>query len=128
MENTLPQVIAPSELVPVKGKGATPFAQQTVVLTQQAYIELTWPANYWRAQYEQLVERETALKAAVEAHQATIRDLTQRLYGTKSEKVTHLDPAGAPPRVSPNSVRLNFCIAVELSDASGQYERSMPFP
>jgi uncharacterized protein (DUF927 family) len=27
-----------------------------------------------------------------------------------------------------NSVRLNFCIAVELSDASGQYERSIPFP
>ena len=66
MESTLPQVIAPSELAPVQGKGATPFAQQTVVLTKQAYIELTWQANYWRAQYEQLVERETALKAAVE--------------------------------------------------------------
>jgi transposase len=101
MESTLSQVIAPSELAPVNGKGATPFAQQTVVLTKQAYIELTWQANYWRAQYEQLVERETALKAEVEAHQATIRDLTQRLYGTKSEKATHLDKAGAPPLVSP---------------------------
>src|SRR5918911_5322560 len=101
MENTLPHVIVPSELAPVNGKGATPFAQQTVVLTKQAYIELTWQANYWRAQYEQLVERETALKAEVEAYQATIRDLTQRLYGTKSEKATHLDQAGAPPRVSP---------------------------
>ena len=85
MESTLPHVIAPSELAPVKGKGATPFAQQTVVLTKQAYIELTWQANYWRAQYEQQMEREKALKAAVEAYQATIRDLTQRLYGTKSE-------------------------------------------
>jgi hypothetical protein len=27
-----------------------------------------------------------------------------------------------------NSVRLNFCLAVELSDASGQYERSIPLP
>jgi Transposase zinc-binding domain len=27
-----------------------------------------------------------------------------------------------------NSVRLNFCMAVELSDASGQYERSIQFP
>ena len=101
MESTLSQVIAPSELAPVNGKSATPFAQQTVVLTKQAYIELTWQAHYWRAQYEQLVERETALKAEVEAHQATIRDLTQRLYGTKSEKATPLDKAGAPPRVSP---------------------------
>jgi transposase len=101
MESTLSQVIAPSELAPVNGKGATPFAHQTVGLTKQAYIELTWQANDWRAQYEQLVERETALKAAVEAHQATIRDLTQRLYGTKSDKATHLDTAGAPPRVSP---------------------------
>jgi len=53
MESTLSQVLAPSELAPVNGKGATPFAQQTVVLTKQAYIELTWQANYWRAQYEQ---------------------------------------------------------------------------
>src|SRR4029453_60566 len=86
MESTLSQVIAPSELAPVNGKGATPFAHQTVGLTKQAYIELTWQANDWRAQYEQLVERETALKAEVEAHQATIRDLTQRLYGTRSEE------------------------------------------
>ena len=27
-----------------------------------------------------------------------------------------------------NSVRLNFCMAVELSDASGQYERSIQLP
>ena len=101
MESTLPHVIVPSELAPVNGKGATPFAQQTVVLTNQASSELTWPAHYGRAQYEQLVERETALKAEVEAYQATIRDLTQRLYGTKSEKATHLDKAGVPPRVSP---------------------------
>ena len=102
MESTLSQVLAPSELAPVNGKGATPFAQQTVVLTKQAYIELTWQANYWRAQYEQLVERETALKAEVEAHQATIRDLTQRLYGTKSEKSTHPQGAGVP---KPTSIR-----------------------
>src|SRR5215831_14416208 len=97
MESALSQVIASSELTPVNGKGATPFAQQTVVLTKQAYIELKWQAHYWRAQYEQLLERETALKAEIEALQATIRDLTQRLYGTKSEKATRLDKAGHPP-------------------------------
>jgi hypothetical protein len=88
MESTLRHVTSPSELTPGHDTGTPPFAQQTVVLTKQAYIELTWQANYWRAQYEQLLEREAALKAAVEAQQATIRDLTQRLYGTKSEKAT----------------------------------------
>src|SRR5215510_3692075 len=99
MEQTLPQALSTSELGPEKGAGATPFSQQKVGLTKQAYIELTWQANYWRAQYEQLVEREAALKADIEAHQATIRDLTQRLYGTKSEKATHLKQAGVPPLV-----------------------------
>jgi transposase len=70
------------------------------VLTKQAYIELKWQAHYWRAQYEQLMEREAALKAESEAYQATIRDLTQRLYGTKSEKVTRLKTAGEPPTAS----------------------------
>jgi hypothetical protein len=34
------------------------------------------------------VQREAALKAQVEALEAQIRDLTQRLYGKKSEKST----------------------------------------
>src|SRR6266705_2105335 len=94
MENTLPQAISTAELGPVKGTGATPFSQQTVVLTKQTYIELKWKAHYWQAQYERLAEREATLKADVEALQATIRDLTQRLYGTKSEKSACPDRAG----------------------------------
>ena len=101
MESTLSQVLAPSELAPVSGKGATPFAHQTVVLTKQAYIELTWQAHYWRAQYEQLLEREAALKSKVEVQQATIRDLTQRLYGTKSEKSTRPNTTGEPTSATP---------------------------
>jgi transposase len=100
MESTLPHVISPSELASGDEPGTTPFAQQTVVLTKQAYIELKWQAHYWRAQYEQLVEREAALQADIEAYQATIRDLTQRLYGTKSEKATRSNTAGAPPAAS----------------------------
>jgi transposase len=100
MEGTLPHVISPSELAPGDELGTTPFARQTVVLTKQAYIELKWQAHYWRAQYEQLMEREAALKAEIEAYQATIRDLTQRLYGTKREKATRLNTAGAPPTAS----------------------------
>jgi transposase len=86
MASAGPQRIPTAELIPGKGHGITPFAQQTVVLTKQAYIQLKWEANYWRAQYQRLLEREAALKAEVEAQRATIRDLRQRLYGTKSEK------------------------------------------
>ena len=101
MENTVPQVISTSELAPVNGRGATPFSQQTVVLTKQAYIQLKWEANYWRRQHERLLEREAALKAEVEVHQATIRDLQQRLYGIKSEQSAGPDGAGAFKAASP---------------------------
>src|SRR4029453_15572503 len=101
MESTLSPVISPAERTPGNETGTTPFAQQTVVLRKQAYIERKWQAPYWGAQYEQLMEREAALKAQIEAYQATIRDLTQRLYGTKSEKATRLNTAGAPPAPSP---------------------------
>ena len=33
-----------------------------------------------------------------------------------------------PDHFGHNSVRLNFCTVVELSDASGQYERSIQLP
>lgn len=101
MDNTLPQAMSPSELAPVNGHGATPFSQQTVVLTKQAYIELKWQAHYWRALHERLVEREAALKAEVEALQAIIRDLNQRLYGAKSEQSASPDSAGASKPASP---------------------------
>jgi transposase len=94
MESTYPQVNAYSELAPVNGKSATPFSQQTVVLTKQAYIELKWEASYWRAQHARQVEREMALKAQVEALEATVRDLNQRLYGIKSEKSAGPERAG----------------------------------
>src|SRR6266487_784743 len=101
MENTLLPAISTSELGSVKGTGTTPFSQQTVVLTKQAYIQLKWEAHYWRRQHERLVEREAALKAAVEALQATIRDLNQRLYGAKSEQSAGPDGAGAAKLTSP---------------------------
>ena len=94
MESTLPQVISASGLVPGNGSGAPPFAQQTVVLTKQDYIQLKWEANYWRGQYERAVEREVALKQELEAREAMIRDLKQRLYGRKSEKAAGQDETG----------------------------------
>jgi len=100
MENTLLQAISTSALGSVQGTGTTPFSQQTVVLTKQTYLELKWKANYWQAQYERLVEREATRKADVAALQATIRDLTQRLYGTKSEHAAGPDRAGASQATS----------------------------
>jgi len=63
------------------------------VLTTQASIELTWQANYWQAQHARSVEREAALTANVASLEATVRDVTQRLYGTKSEKSAGPDNA-----------------------------------
>src|SRR5713101_5934921 len=101
MEHTEPQVHSTCKVVPVTGNGATPFSQHTVVLTKQASIALKWQANYWRAQHERLLKREAALQAEVAALQATIRDLTQRLYGTKSEQSTGPDGADASKPTSP---------------------------
>jgi transposase len=103
MEKTLAQTISLFELAPVKGTGATPFSQQTVVLTKQASIALTWQANSWRAQHARLVEREAALKAEVEALQATIRDLNQRLYGAKSAQAAGCDAAGQSQSGNPRN-------------------------
>src|SRR2546426_8386457 len=103
MKTPLPQAISPSELAPVNGTGATPFSQQTVVLTRRPYIELTWRANYGRGQRAQLLEREPALRATVETLHATIRDLNQRLYGAKSEQAAGCDAAGQSQPGSPRN-------------------------
>lgn len=94
MERTRPQLNAASKRTSVTGNDATPFSQQMVALTKQAYIELKWKANYWQAQYERLLKREADLKAQVATHEATIRDLKQRLYGKKSEKASGAERVG----------------------------------
>jgi len=104
MSSTHPNVNSIADLATSNGNDAPPFSQQSVVLTKQAYIELTWKANYWQAQHARSVEREAILTAQVASLEATVRDLTQRLYGTKSEKSAGPDhvgsakPASARPR------------------------------
>src|SRR5205807_146178 len=78
-------------------------AQQRVVLTKQDYIRLKWEANGWRAQHACLVQREVALKAQVEVLEAQVRDLNQRLYGTKSEKSAGSEAAGQSTPASPRN-------------------------
>ena len=94
MEKTQPQPISTAASTLVRAQSATPFSQQTVVLTKQNYIALKWEANYWRAQHEQSLKREAALKAPVQALEAQIRHLTQRLYGKKSEKAAGSEALG----------------------------------
>ena len=131
MESTQPQFISASEFAPANAKNATPFSQQTVVLTKQDYIEIKWEANYWRAQHARLVQREAALKAQVEALEAQVRDLNQRLYGTKSEKsagsetagtsnVAHARKRGQQPGTSGHgrSDRCTLPVVVEVHDLS----------
>ncbi len=103
MESTQPQPISTSECAPVNGKSATPFSQQRVVLTKQDYIRLKWEANYWRAQHACLVQREAALKAQVDMLEAQVRDLHQRLYGTKSEQSAGSEAAGQSKPASPRN-------------------------
>ena len=87
--------------VPGAAKNATPFSQQPVVLTKQDYIALKWEANYWRAQHARLMQREAALKAQVEALEAQLRDLTQRLYGKKSEQSAGSEALGKSKPANP---------------------------
>src|ERR1700750_2296657 len=101
MEKPQLQRISTAAYVPVSGETTTPFSQQSVVLTKQAYIALKWEANYWRAPHARLGEREAALKAQVEALEAQIRDLTQRLYGKKSEQSAASEALGKVNEVQP---------------------------
>jgi transposase len=101
MQSTHPKGNSISDLATGNGNDTTPFSQQSVVLTKQAYIELTWKANYWQAQHARSVEREAALTAKVDALEATVRDLIQRLYGTKSEKSAAPEDAAEPKPSSP---------------------------
>src|SRR6266446_744115 len=101
MEKPQLQLISTAAYVPVSGETTTPFSQQTVVLTKQDYIALKWEGNYWRAQHARLVQREAALKAQVEALEAQLRDLTQRLYGTKSEQSAASEALGKVNEVQP---------------------------
>ena len=101
MKPTQPPLISTSTFAPDHAPHTTPFSQHTVVLTKQAYSALKWEANDWRAQHARLVEREAALKRAVATLQGTMRDLTQRLSGTKSETASGTDGTTSPKVDSP---------------------------
>jgi len=138
MEKPQLQLISPAAYVPVSGETTTPFSQQSVVLPKQDYIALKWEANYWRGQHARLVQREAALKAPVDALEAQLRDLTQRLYGTQSEQSAASEALGKVHEVQPRkrgqqpgtpghgrSDRSTLPVVVEVHDVS---EAAKPCP
>ena len=90
-----------------------PYADAVITLSRQEHIELVWAANYWKSEHRRAAERalsieavyqerlreaahraqerEAALLREVEAAQARIRDLEQRLFGRKTERASVID-------------------------------------
>lgn len=75
---------------------STPFSQETVVLSKQAYIQLKWEANYWKRQHELSLNREGVLTQKLERAKAQVRDLKRRYFGKRSEKGSKKTEALAP--------------------------------
>ena len=97
------------------GGGTQPglYAEMLVSLTKQEHMELVRAANYWKKAHRQAAERAVRIEAAyrerlrqgaqraqereavlsreLEAAQARIRDLEQRLFGHKSERAGVID-------------------------------------
>lgn len=91
---------------PASDAPSVPFASQSVTLTRQAHIELVQRAHYFEAQHgravaraawreeryqkvlrqlkAQAAQREATLQTQLEHAQARIKDLQQRLFGTKT--------------------------------------------
>lgn len=88
-----------------------PFAQQTVTLTRQDHIQLVRDGRYWRELHERAVSRaqwtqkrhdheraaararETALETEIVKLKAQVRDLRQRVFGTRTEQSRFFNPA-----------------------------------
>jgi TIR domain len=78
------------------------------------------------ARDQTLLERAEIMVIAFEEFKREIVNTVRKRQA--EQKLSAIKGDGACVLVNANSVRLNFCIAVERSEASGQYERAMPFP
>lgn len=104
MEGLSASINGSTHLPAATGEAGTPFSREVIQLTKQEAIQLKWEAGYWKTLHDRLMvrsaERENELKAQqtqllarnaeleqqLERALARIRDLTQRLYGKRSEK------------------------------------------
>ena len=83
-EPSVAEVHAPCDsLVP---PGNMPFASVFVTISKEEHIRLKCEVAYWQSQHQRGLQREAVLKEKIETLQARVRDLTQRLFGRRSEK------------------------------------------
>jgi hypothetical protein len=64
----------------------------TVQHLRQQVIDLRTQANYWQSLHQRAVLREAKLKEDKQLLQAQVRELRQRLFGSKSETSSSADP------------------------------------
>lgn len=57
-----------------------------ILISEKEYLELKWAAGYWRGLHQKALLREEALKQTIKEQEGKIRDLTNRVFGKKSEK------------------------------------------
>ncbi|MGH8291812.1 MAG: IS66 family transposase [Steroidobacteraceae bacterium] len=73
------------------------FAGVYVSISKEEHIRLKCEAAYWHGRHQQALHRESVLKEKIEALEARVRDLVQRLFGRRSEKgTTDSEQQGAP--------------------------------
>ena len=93
MEGIAPPHPTPESSTPeacLIGELESPFAQEWVTISKQEYIERRSQASYWQVQHGRAKARIAELEQELAVKEAKIKDLPQRLFGKKSEK---LDPA-----------------------------------
>ena len=100
--------------------GEAPFAYAPVMLTKQAYLQLTWDANDWHAEWQrrrvrepEALQRVTELQAQLRAEreqaqariaerEGQLRDWRQQLFGQSSEQQRGLSGTGSRWRSTRN--------------------------
>jgi transposase len=116
---------------------SSPFARMMVSISKQEYVRLKWDAQYWQSRHQAGLSREVELKSRIEALQAQVRDLRQRLFGRQSEKITAVGEQQSKPdskrprgqqRGSRGHGRVDFSHLPVREDACdlGEAERSCP--
>ena len=63
-----------------------PFSAEYILISRQEKIQLTADINRYKELHQRAALKVKALEEALKLEQATVRDLTHRLYGKKTEK------------------------------------------
>ena len=65
-----------------------PFAQEWITITKQEHIDLNSRANYWEAQHSRVKAQLEEARQEMIRKDAQIKDLQNRFFGKKSEKIS----------------------------------------